>query len=53
MKTLVKVDRSDHDHTEREWSNLSISCHGRKICQAKKPKHGECVLYDICPSRNI
>jgi len=40
---------------KEEWSNLShlLIFHGRKICQAKKPKHGECVLYDICPSRNI
>ncbi len=40
---------------EEEWGNLShlLIFHGRKICQAKKPKHSECVLYDICPSRNI
>lgn len=24
--------------------------HGRKICQARKPKCGECALADICPS---
>ena len=24
--------------------------HGRKICQARKPKCAECVLSDICPS---
>ena len=38
-----------------EWGNLShlLIFHGRKICQAKKPNHKECVLYDICPSRNI
>lgn len=40
---------------QKEWGNLShlLIFHGRKICQAKKPNHGECVLYDICPSRNI
>ena len=40
---------------KREWCNLShlLIFHGREICQAKKPNHGECVLYDICPSRNI
>jgi endonuclease-3 len=39
----------------QEWGNLShlLIFHGRKICQAKKPKHDECVLSDICPSRNI
>ncbi|MBI5038716.1 MAG: endonuclease III, partial [Nitrospirae bacterium] len=40
---------------EREWGNVShlLIFHGRKICQAKKPQHQECVLYDICPSNNI
>jgi len=40
---------------KEEWSNLShlLIFHGRKICQAKKPLHRECVLYDICPSRDI
>lgn len=40
---------------KEEWGNLShlLIFHGRKICQAKKPKHRECVLYDICPSNNI
>ncbi len=37
-----------------EWGNLShlLIFHGRKTCQAKKPKHDECVLYDICPSKD-
>lgn len=40
---------------QKEWGNLThlLISHGRSICQAKKPKHQECVLYDICPSRNI
>jgi endonuclease-3 len=40
---------------KEEWSNIShlLIFHGRNICQAKKPKHHECVLNDICPSRNI
>jgi endonuclease-3 len=40
---------------KEEWGNFSLMliAHGREICQAKKPKHAECVLYDICPSRNI
>lgn len=40
---------------QKDWGNLShiLIFHGRKICQAKKPKHEECVLYDICPSRDI
>ena len=37
-----------------EWGNLShlLVFHGRRICQAKKPDHGKCVLADICPSKN-
>lgn len=40
---------------QKEWGNLShlLVLHGRLVCQAKKPMHKECVLYDICPSRNI
>jgi endonuclease-3 len=40
---------------KKEWGNLShlLIFHGRKICQARKPNHEACVLYDICPSRTI
>ena len=40
---------------KEEWGNIShlLIFHGRNICQAKKPKHSECVLYNICPSRDI
>ena len=40
---------------KKEWGNFShlLIFHGRKICQAKKPLHSECVFYNICPSRNI
>lgn len=40
---------------QKEWGNLShlLIFHGRAICQARKPKHDQCVLYNICPSRNI
>lgn len=40
---------------KNEWGNLShlLIFHGRKICRAKKPDHKECVLYDLCSSRNI
>jgi endonuclease-3 len=39
----------------KEWGNLShlLIFHGRKVCQARKPNHAACVLFDICPSRNI
>jgi len=52
----VKIEKDLMEITPKEeWGNLShlLIFHGRKICQAKKPKHNECILYDICPSRNI
>ncbi|MCG2722817.1 MAG: endonuclease III [Thermodesulfovibrionales bacterium] len=38
-----------------QWGNIThlLIFHGRKICPARKPNHRECILYDICPSRNI
>ena len=52
----VKIEKDLMEITpQSEWGNLShlLIFHGRKICQAKKPNHKECVLFDICPSRNI
>lgn len=52
----VKIEKDLIEITPKEdWGNIShlLIFHGRKVCQAKKPKHKECVLYDICPSRNI
>lgn len=52
----VKVEMDLMEVTpQKEWGNLShlLIFHGRKICQAKKPRHAECALFDICPSRNI
>ncbi len=52
----VKIEKELMENTSRaEWGNIShlLIFHGRRVCQAKKPKHGECVLYDICPSREI
>jgi endonuclease-3 len=52
----VKIEKDLMAITPKEeWGNLShlLIFHGRKICQAKKPMHSECVLYNICPSRNI
>ena len=52
----VKIEQDLIAVTEQEdWNNLAylLILHGRAVCQAKKPKHEACVLYDICPSRNI
>ncbi len=35
-----------------EWSDLShlLIFHGRRICKARKPRCGACVLRQLCPS---
>jgi endonuclease-3 len=40
---------------EKDWIMFPhwLIFHGRKICQARKPKCLECVLGDICPSFGI
>ncbi len=59
---LTKQDDPSKIETElmeatsrKEWGNLArlLIFHGRAICQAKKPNHAGCVLFDICPSRDI
>lgn len=52
----IQIEKDLMKITPREdWGNLShlFILHGRKICQAKKPKHDECILYELCPSREI
>lgn len=52
----VKIEQDLIALTPRkDWGNLShlLIFHGRAVCQARKPKHGECVLFEICPSRSI
>lgn len=52
----VKIEKDLMEVTPKEsWRDLSnlLIFHGRSICQAKKPLHDRCVLYDICPSKNI
>lgn len=40
---------------KKEWSRLShlLIFHGRAVCKAQLPKHSECVLFDICPSKKV
>lgn len=37
-----------------EWSGLSLRLilHGRRVCDARRPRHEICILSDICPSAN-
>lgn len=30
-----------------------LYCHGQRVCPSRKPKHGECVVRDICPSADV
>lgn len=41
---LLKVVPAEFMHDAHHWLIL----HGRYICQARKPKCGECVIYDLC-----
>ncbi len=55
-KDPVKIEKDLMAITPRaDWSKLShlLIVHGRKVCHAKKPNHGECLLSDICPSKDI
>ena len=40
---------------QERWTILShlLIDHGRQVCDARKPRCGECVLADVCPSRLI
>ena len=52
----VKIEKDLMEATpKKEWGGLShlLIFHGRAVCQARKPAHAECVLFNICPSRSI
>lgn len=36
--------------SERGVFSLRVILHGRRVCDARKPKCGECVLAGVCPS---
>ena len=38
-----------------DWSDCSmlLNLHGRRICQARKPRCADCFLIDLCPSAII
>lgn len=41
---LLKVIPDEFKHDAHHWLIL----HGRHICQARKPKCGECIIADLC-----
>ncbi|HET7189414.1 MAG TPA: endonuclease III [Gemmatimonadaceae bacterium] len=40
---------------QERWTILShlLIEHGRQVCDARKPRCGECVLSDVCPSAQV
>jgi len=38
---------------ERGRFSLRLILHGRRVCPARKPKCGDCVLNDFCPSSEV
>ena len=49
----VKIERElMHLLPRKSWGTISdlLIWHGRRVCAARSPRCGECVLADICPS---
>jgi endonuclease-3 len=38
---------------DRAYLSHLLILYGRSTCKARNPRHGECVLRRLCPSRNI
>ena len=50
----VKIEKDLMNLARREdWEALSMTLilHGRRVCVARKPKCGVCVVSELCPSR--
>ncbi|MBL8181804.1 MAG: endonuclease III [Blastocatellia bacterium] len=53
QKNADKIERELLDLVpKKDWIKYSqlITWHGRRVCNAKKPNCGGCVLSDLCPS---
>ena len=52
----VKIEYALNDMipaAERGRFSLRLILHGRRVCVARKPRCGECVLADFCPSATV
>lgn len=52
-KTPEKIERDLQELVpKKDWVMFShwLIYHGRRVCNARKPKCNECVLADVCPS---
>ncbi len=40
---------------KKQWALFSdvLIFHGRRVCHSRKPNHDDCVVSDLCPSRDI
>ena len=55
-KNPDKIEKDVEKLLEKEkWRRFSdlLIYHGRAICAARKPKHGECIIARLCPSNTI
>ena len=55
-KDPVKIERDLMQLTpKKDWMNLShlLVMHGRETCIARRPRCGECILNDLCPSARL
>ncbi len=55
-KDPVKIEQDLLELTQKkDWPVVShlLILHGRTVCNARKPKHADCVLSKICPSRDL
>ncbi len=52
----VKIERDLMQRVPKEdWFHISnlLIWHGRRVCDARKPLHDKCVLYPLCPSKEL
>jgi len=61
---LGLTDNQDPDKVEKDVENLLpkerwrrfsdiLIYHGREVCKARKPDHGRCAVFGLCPSNSI
>jgi endonuclease-3 len=61
---LALTNQEDPDKIEKDvesllpkerWRRFSdiLIYHGREVCKARKPDHGRCAVYNLCPSNAI
>ena len=51
----VRSSRAERRGAARERGRLSLRLilHGRRVCVARSPRCGDCVLADFCPSADV